>query len=72
MQTTIPATRAASRKVLHAMIGNLFFGPVEAIQTKATPTHLTFKRVDNGATVKLARAELGESCFIQYFVPEKA
>ncbi len=66
---TIPAVRTAMRQQMHAMIGNLFFGPLEAIPLRHTATRLNFRTVETGKHVSFLRSELGESVFIEYFVP---
>jgi hypothetical protein len=54
---------------MRAMIGNLFFGPVEAVPNRHTASRLNFTRSDNGQRVSFARQDIGESVFVQYFIP---
>ena len=67
---TIPEIRSAMRQKQHAMIGNMLFGPIEAIPLKHTDTKLNFRTVGTDKTVSFNRADLGESVFVEYFIPE--
>ena len=71
MTATIPHTRAALRQRLHAMIGNMFFGPVEAVPLGHSATKLKFRIVETGKEVSFDRSDLGESVFVEYFVPAR-
>ena len=66
-QTTFPETQPALRARYRAMIANLFFGPVEAVPLRHTQNRLNFRRRDNGKVVSFARADVGESVFVEYF-----
>jgi hypothetical protein len=68
-QLTLKAVRPALRKQSRAMIGNLFFGPVEAVPIKSTKTTVSFRRCDNGEQITFPRDAVGDSVFIQYFTP---
>lgn len=66
--TMITGVGHAHSKRPRAMIGNMFFEPIEAIPSGQTKRRLTFMRVDNGRRISFSKRDIGKSVFVEYFI----